>query len=82
MMQKLDQSPGLIRLLNRTSNVFARRRGLPVMIGIVLIAISLILAVVNLNGDSQLLSLLQIVSHHVGVILALVGLLLVQPLGN
>lgn len=82
MMQKLDQSPGLIRLLNRTSNVFARRRGLPVMIGIVLIAISLILAVVNLNGDSQLLSLLQIVAHHVGVILALVGLLLVQPLGN
>ncbi len=82
MMQRLDQSPGLIRLLNRTSNVFARRRGLPVMIGIVLIAISLILALVNLNANSQLLSLLQIVAHHVGVMLALVGLLLVQPLGN
>lgn len=82
MMQKLDQSPGLIRLLNRTSNIFARRRGLTVMIGLMLIAISLILAVVNLNANSQLLSLLQIVAHHVGVMLALVGLLLVQPLGN
>lgn len=82
MMQKLDQSPGLIRLLNRTSTIFARRRGLPVIMGIVLVAISLILALVNLSVESQLLGLLQIVAHHVGVILALVGLLLSQPLGN
>ncbi len=82
MMQKLDQSPGLIRLLNRTSSVFARRRGLPVITGIALVAVSLILALINLGAESQLLSLLQIIAHHVGVILALIGLLLVQPLGN
>lgn len=82
MMQKLDQSPGLIRLLNRTSTIFARRRGLPVIMGIALVAVSLILAIINLSADSQLLGLLQIIAHHVGVILALVGLLLSQPLGN
>jgi hypothetical protein len=82
MMQKLDQSPGLIRLLNRTSTIFARRRGLPVLMGILLVVVSLILALINLSAGSQLLGLLQIVAHHVGVILALVGLLLAQPLGN
>jgi len=84
MIQKLDQSPRLIRLLNRTSNVFAKRRGLPVIVGLVLIIVSFVLALVNFSteSESKLLSLVQIITHHVGLILALVGLLLSQPLGN
>jgi hypothetical protein len=82
MIQKLDQSPRLIRLLNRTSNVFAKRRGLPVIVGLVLIIVSFVLALVNFSTESELLSLMQIITHHVGLILALVGLLLSQPLGN
>jgi hypothetical protein len=82
MIQKLDQSPKLIRLLNRTSNVFARRRGLPVIIGLVLIIVSFLLALINFGAESQMIGLLQVITHHVGVILALVGLLLSQPLGN
>lgn len=82
MMQKLDQSPALIRLLNRTSTLFARRRGLPIIVGIVLIAISLLLGLLNLNAQSSVLSAIYLVTHHVGIIISLIGLLLAQPLGN
>lgn len=82
MMQKIDQSPALIRLLNRTSTVFARRRGLPVVIGIVLIAVSLILGLLNVGAGSQMLEVLYLITHHIGILMSFIGLLLAQPLGN
>jgi hypothetical protein len=53
-----------------------------VIVGLVLIIVSFVLALVNFSTESELLSLMQIITHHVGLILALVGLLLSQPLGN
>lgn len=82
MMRKVDQSPTLIRLLNRTSSVFARKRGLPAVIGIIFIVISLVLALVNLTVQSPAVEAVQIVFHHVGLLAAIIGLLLAQPLGN
>lgn len=82
MMRKVDQSPTLIRLLNRTSSVFARKRGLPTVIGILLIVVSMVLALVNLTAPSVGLAALQTIALHVGLLASLLGLLLAQPLGN
>ena len=81
-MKKIHESPLLIRLLNQTSSVFARRRGLPVIVGVALVVISMLFALLNLALNSPGVAALQIIFHHVGVITALVGLLLSQPLGN
>jgi low temperature requirement protein LtrA len=82
MFRKIDQSPSLITALQKLSSVIARYRGLPILIGIVLVAISLVLSVLNLSAGSAIISLLQTLAHHIGIILALVGILMAQPLGN
>lgn len=81
-MKKIDESPLLIRLLNQTSGVFARRRGLPIVVGIALLVVSMLLELINLSANSTGLASIQVITHHLGIIIALVGVLLAQPLGN
>lgn len=82
MFRKVDESPFLIRQLQTISSVLARRRGLPVIIGIALIVLSMILALLNIAIGSTGLAALQVIFHHVGLLSALIGLLVIQPLGN
>ena len=82
MFKRIDRSRTLGRWLERLSATLARQRGLPVVAGVGFIAFSFAVSVVNIYVDSQLLELVWSVTHHFGVILALVGLLLVEPLGK
>ena len=82
MFKRLDQSPGLARLIELLGNFLARQRGLPVVVGIVLVVVSLIVQLVNVFVGSVVLEIIGIVVIHVGIISALVGLLLAEALGS
>lgn len=81
-MRQFDQSPRIARLLERLSAGLARRRGLPIIIGIFLIAVSFILHLALLSAPSQTLEVLWSITHHGGILIALIGILLVEPLGR
>lgn len=82
MFKRIDSSPALARFLERLSASLARRRGLPVIVGVLLIAVSFVVQLVNVYAPSQTLDLVWTITHHLGLIIALIGLLLVQPLGS
>jgi hypothetical protein len=82
MFKRIDRSRRIGRWLERFSSALARQRGLPVVAGVGFITFSFVISVVNIYVDSQILELIWSVTHHLGVIIALVGLLLVEPLGK
>jgi uncharacterized membrane protein HdeD (DUF308 family) len=81
-LKRIDESPLLTRLLQRVSDMLARQRGLPIVLGIVLIIASLIVQAINVFAGNTWLQMAGIVLLHVGVLTALIGLLLATPLGK
>jgi vacuolar-type H+-ATPase subunit I/STV1 len=82
MWKRIDESRFLSRFLEGLSNTLAKQRGLPVIIGIILVVISFIVQAVNVYANSQTLELIGVVVQHLGLLLALVGLLLAEALGE
>ncbi len=82
MFKRIDRSPALARLLEQLSATLASQRGLPIVLGVVLVAISFVVQLINVYNPSQTLDLIWTITHHVGLLLALIGLLLVEPLGQ
>ncbi len=82
MFKRIDESKFLSNLVQQLSEGLARQRGLPVIIGIGLLIISLIVNSINAFAGSEALELLGVVIHHLGVLIALIGLLLANPLGK
>lgn len=81
-MRRIDQSSAIARLLERFSSSLARQRGLPVVIGLLLILISFVVHLADLSAPSATLSLIWSITHHLGLVIALIGLLLIEPLGR
>lgn len=82
MFKRIDRSRTLGRWLEWLSATMARQRGLPVVAGVGFIAFSFVISFVNVYVDSKVLELIWSVTHHLGLIIALVGLLLAEPLGK
>lgn len=82
MFKWIDQSPALAKLITQLSATLAKQRGLPVLIGIFLIAVSFIISLLDVLVESQILAFLWSITHHLGIIVALIGILLVEPLGR
>ena len=82
MLRRLDESPFLNRLLQRVSTRMAKQRGLPVVIGITMIPISMLVALLNVPLESKVLNTIYVILHDGGIIVALIGLLMVEPLGK
>jgi hypothetical protein len=82
MFKRIDESPGLARFIERLSTTMAKQRGLPVVIGLVLVIIGFVVRLVDVFVGSQILELVWVITLHVGIITALIGLLLVEPLGK
>lgn len=82
MFKRIDRSPILARFIAFISEFLAKRRGLPVILGIGLVVLSLVLQLVDEYAQSRLLHLLGIIFQSVGIIVALLGLLLAEPLGK
>ena len=82
MFKRIDRSPLLGKWIERLSMFLARRRGLPVVIGIFLVIVSFILQIWDVYALSQPLHIVAIVFQNLGILIALVGLLLAEPLGK
>jgi hypothetical protein len=82
MFRKVDRSPTLARMLESMSTNLARRRGLPIVIGVLLIGVSFVVDLVNMAAPAAWLDLAWSITHHVGLLTALIGILLVEPLGR
>lgn len=82
MLRRIDRSERLSRFIQLLGDVMARQRGLPVVIGIVLVAVSFVIQSVNVYADNTGLELLGIATLHIGIVLALIGLLLAEALGS
>lgn len=82
MFKNIDESSVLIKMLARLSTFLAKQRGLPIVIGLVIFTLGGVLQFLNLALESSLVELFQVLFHNVGVIIALVGILLAEPLGQ
>jgi hypothetical protein len=82
MFRRVDQSPRLARFLEWLSEFMAKRRGLPVVIGIAIVIVSFVLQLIEVFVPSQALHVLAVITLYLGVLAALIGLLLGAPLGK
>ena len=82
MFKQIDRSPRLAKLIEYMSSLMAKQRGLPVVFGIVLVVVSFFVQIVDVYVQSQLLELIGVIALHIGVLAALIGLLLAEPLGK
>jgi len=82
MLKKIDSSQVLVRFLEKLSTLLARRRGLPAVIGILLIILGFVVELINMSVGMNSLELIHVILHNVGVLIALIGLLLAEPLGE
>lgn len=82
MFKRIDRSALLARWIERLSTFLAKRRGLPVIIGIVLVIVGFALQLLNSYIASQPLYVIGLIVHNVGILTALIGLLLAEPLGK
>jgi vacuolar-type H+-ATPase subunit I/STV1 len=82
MLKRIDSSPALAKLLSVVSERVAKQRGLPVVIGIFLVIVSFVVQTINVYAHSQILELIGVIVHHVGLLTALIGLLVSEVLGD
>ena len=82
MFRRLDRSRRISGFIERLSGWLARRRGLPIVGGIALVIISFIFQVINGSAPSPGLETAATLTLYLGLILALIGIVLVEPLGG
>lgn len=82
MLKKIDSSRFLVRLLERMSTLLARSRGVPVVFGVAFIIAGFVLELLNVAIGSTSLEMAHIILRNGGVLVALIGLLLSEPLGQ
>ncbi len=79
---KLNRSRRLERLISFTSGRLANYRGAPILAGIVLIFFSLLIHLLAILSDGKGLYILGSLLLHIGLLSALIGILLAEPLGK
>jgi hypothetical protein len=82
MLKRIDESTRVSKLIDALSNRLARQRGLPLLIGIVLVFIALLVQSVNAYTNSDFLELVGVVLQNAGIITALIGIAMTNPLGK
>jgi hypothetical protein len=82
MFKRLDRSSAVAKMIASVSEFMAKRRGLPVVIGIVVVILSFIIQLVDAFSPSKFLNVLGIIMQNSGILIALVGLLLAEALGK
>jgi len=82
MFKRINESEALAKFIANLSEFMSKRRGLPVVIGIGIVIVSFVLQIFDVYSDSQLLELISVITLNVGILTALIGLLLSEPLGK
>lgn len=82
MFKRFDRSYVVAKLIASVSEFVARRRGLPVVIGIAIVLLSFIIQLIDTYIPSRFLHVMGIITQNVGILTALVGLLVAEALGK
>lgn len=83
LYRQIDRSPRLSVWLQEVSNNLSRRRGLPTLVAIGLVIVSLILhLIIDFVPASPFIRLLADLFLHIGILVGLLGVLLAEPLGR
>ncbi len=82
MFKRFDESPTIARLFEGLTTALAKRRGLPVVLGVFLVLVSLVLQSAFVFTRSPFIELLGVITLHVGILSALLGLALAEALGK
>jgi hypothetical protein len=82
MFKRIDHSPLLSRFIAFFSDFASKRRGLPIVIGIIFALVGFILQLVEFFAPSPALRLIGLIAQNLGTITALIGLLLSDALGK
>lgn len=76
------ESPLLVRLITQLSAWLAKQRGLPLVVGIIFVAGGGVLEFVNIWADNQIVEVIEVVFRNFGILTALIGIALLEPLGT
>jgi hypothetical protein len=82
MFRKINRSARIARLLESFSGGLAKRRGLPIVIGIGLIIVAFIARIAWLAAPAPHWEVIWTITLHVGLLSALIGIVLLEPLGR
>ncbi len=82
MFKRIDRSERISQFIEWLSTILSRQRGLPAVIGITIFIMGFVVQVINVFMDSTFLELLGVIATNGGVLVALIGLLLSDPLGQ
>jgi hypothetical protein len=82
MFKRIDESTWLARRIAALSEYLAKRRGIPVVLGIFILIISCVLQVIHVYAPSQGLALAGIILMYLGILFALIGFLVSEALGK
>jgi len=81
-MKQIDQSSFLINAITGLSQWLAKQRGLPIVVGIIFIAGGGVLEFLNIFFANPYVSMVEVIFRTFGLITALVGIALLEPLGT
>jgi len=82
MIRWIDRSRSLAKFIQAMSNFLAKRRGLLTILGIMLVIVSFVFQLLGIYSTNKAIELVSVILHNLGVLFALIGLLLIQPLGK
>lgn len=82
MFRRIDRSSILAKWIEHLSTFLAKRRGLPAVVGIVLVIVGFVMQLIDVYAMSQTLRLFAVIFQNVGILVGLIGLLLSEALGN
>lgn len=82
-MKRFDQSPVISERLQNLSTGLSRRRGLPLMVGIGLVVLSLFVHILlALIPGSVLLSVLAFLILHIAILVGFISIAIMEPIGR
>lgn len=82
LQRRLDRSKKFSRRIEDASRWLSKRRGVVPVAGIGIVTVGVALLLVNVFVDIRLLEFTGILLQGVGTLTALIGLLLIEPLGS
>jgi hypothetical protein len=82
MFRQIDRNEWLINLLKNASAYLSRNRGLPMVVGVVLVIFGALIQIIAVYSDARWIDVVAVIVHNVGLLSALIGFLLAEPLGG
>jgi len=83
LIDRIDHSPRLAAYLKNVSSGLSTQRGLPTLIAIGLVALSLLVHIVlAFTPTNALVAIIAYVLLHAAILIGLLGVLLAEPIGR